>query len=385
MKKQLLSLCLVILFSFPLYAEIIVGAAQFNKYLPLLQDKRVGITANHTSLIGQKHLVDTLLTYNINIIRIYAPEHGFRGKADAGDPIDAERDLTTGIEITSIYGKKYKPTPKQLEGIEIMLFDMQDVGLRFFTYLSTMHYVMEACAEQNIPVIILDRPNPNGFYTDGPILELQHRSFVGMHPIPVVHGMTLGELARMINGEKWLKNEVQCTLTVIPCSDYTHDSLYILPVRPSPNLPNMQSVYLYASLCFFEGTAISLCRGTEFPFQAFGHPTFKDIYNFSFTPQPVEGAANPPLKGKTCYGIDLRNFPQNELTRHGHIRLGWLLEAYKHFTPKDKFFLPYFTKLWGTTRIQTMIEEGAGYEQIRDSWSHEVESFKQQRKKYLLY
>ncbi len=270
--------------------ECVPGAARFDRYIHLLQGKRVGITANHTTQINGRHLVDILLKKGIDITRIYAPEHGFCGTADAGVHIASGKDQATGIDIISLYGSNRKPSAAQLQNIDCMLFDMQDVGLRYFTYLSTMHYVMESCAEQDIPVIILDRPNPNGFYVDGPVPEAKHRSFVGLHPIPVVHGMTLGELAQMINGEKWLANGVQCRLTIVSCENYNHSTLYRLPVKPSPNLPNMQAVYLYPSLCPFEGTVISLGRGTAFPFQLFGHPAFKGIYPFSFTPQATEGA-----------------------------------------------------------------------------------------------
>ena len=366
-------------------AEYLTGAAQSDKYISLLQGKRVGVTANHTSLVGDKHLVDVLLNQGINIVCIYSPEHGFRGTADAGEHVASDKDPVTGIPIVSLYGRNKKPLPEQLRNIDIMIFDMQDVGLRFFTYLSTLHYVMEACAEQDIPLLILDRPNPNGFYVDGPVLEPQHRSFVGLHPIPVVHGMTLGELAQMINGEQWLNNGVQCKITIIPCKHYTRQSLYRLPVRPSPNLPNMQAVYLYASLCFFEGTAISLGRGTDFPFQVFGHPDYSDIYAFTFTPKPVQGASNPPLKDKLCYGVDLREYPESLLTTAPRIRLEWLLEAYRNFKNKDKFFTAFFATLWGTTRIQKMIEQGASEQQIRDSWQPDVEQFLILRKKYLLY
>ena len=365
--------------------ECVTGAAQVDEYISLLQGKRVGLTANHTSLVGDKHLVDVLVAQGINIVCIYSPEHGFRGTADAGAHIASDKDPATGIPIVSLYGKNRKPAAKDLEKIDYMVFDMQDVGLRFFTYLSTLHYVMEACAEQGIPLLILDRPNPNGFYVDGPVLETQHRSFVGMHPIPVVHGMTLGELAQMINGEQWLNKGVQCAITVIPCKHYTRQTLYRLPVKPSPNLPNMQAVYLYASLCFFEGTAISLGRGTEFPFQVFGHPDFKAVYSFSFMPESTQGASNPPLKNQLCYGVDLRNYPESELISNPHIRLEWLLEAYKNFSKKSEFFTNYFTTLWGTTRIQKMIEQGASEQQIRDSWQAEVEQFLILRKQYLLY
>jgi uncharacterized protein YbbC (DUF1343 family) len=383
--KKITALLILLLLSCAAHAQITVGAAQFHKYAPLLQGKRVGVTANHTSLIDGTHLVDVLLRNGVKVVRIYAPEHGFRGKADAGASISSTKDEATGLDIVSLYGKNYKPAPEQLRGIDCMVFDMQDVGLRFFTYLSTMHYVMEVCAEQGIPVVVLDRPNPNGHYVDGALLEPEHRSFVGIHPIPVVHGMTLGELAGMINGERWLKNGVQCSLTVIPCGGYTHRSRYELPVKPSPNLPNMQAVYLYASLCFFEGTAVSLGRGTAFPFQVFGHPDFNGIYHFPFTPKAVEGATNPPLKDRQCYGVDLRHFPQAQLLHEGRIRLEWLLDAYRHFKAKDKFFLPYFSKLWGTAHIQQLMEHGATEAEIRDSWAAGVAAFKAQRTKYLLY
>ena len=383
--KKIIFLLFLLLLSFAAHAQITVGAARPHKYMPLLQGRLVGVTANHTSLVDSTHLVDVLLQNGVNVVRIYAPEHGFRGKADAGASLSSTKDEATGLDIVSLYGKNYKPTPEQLRGIDCMVFDMQDVGLRFFTYLSTLHYVMEACAEQDIPVVVLDRPNPNGHYVDGSLLEPEYRSFVGMHPIPVVHGMTLGELAGMINGERWLKNGLQCDLTVIPCIGYTHRSRYELPVKPSPNLPNMQAVYLYASLCFFEGTAVSLGRGTAFPFQVFGHPAFKDVYSFSFTPEAVEGATNPPLKGEQCYGIDLRHFPQDQLVNEGRIRLEWLLDAYHHFKPKDKFFLPYFSKLWGTARIRQLMEQGATETEIRASWAADVTAFKTQRAKYLLY
>jgi len=383
--RKSIVLLLLLIFSRSQATECLTGAAQVDKYISLLQGKRVGLTANHTSLVGDEHLVDVLLAQDIKIACIYSPEHGFRGTADAGAHIASDKDPITGIPIVSLYGRNKKPTAEHLRNIDIMIFDMQDVGLRFFTYLSTLHYLMEACAEQDIPLLILDRPNPNGFYVDGPVLEPQHRSFVGMHPIPVVHGMTLGELAQMINGEQWLNNGIQCEITVIPCKHYTRQTLYRLPIRPSPNLPNMQAVYLYASLCFFEGTAISLGRGTEFPFQVFGHPDYKGIYSFTFTPKSVQGASNPPLKDKLCYGVDLRNYPESKLTSNPHIRLEWLLDAYNNFKNKGQFFTTFFATLWGTTRIQKMIEQGANEQQIRDSWQADVEQFLILRKKYLLY
>ncbi len=361
------------------------GAEQADAYLPLLKGKRVGVTANHTSMIGEKHLVDVLLEKKVNVVRIYAPEHGFRGTADAGENVNTAKDAKTGIEIASIYGNTKKPTPAQLKGIDCMLFDMQDVGVRFFTYISTMHYVMEACAEQGIPVMVLDRPNPNGFYVDGPVLELKNQSFVGMHPIPVVHGMTVGELATMMNEEAWLKNKVHCELTVISCKNYTHKTLYELPVKPSPNLPGMQAVYLYPSTCYFEGTVVSLGRGTDYPFQVFGHPAYKGIYTFTFTPHSIEGAKNPPLLDKLCYGVDLRNFPQKELIAAGKIHLEWLVEAYANYPDKAHFFTTYSTKLWGTERVQKLIAQNCSADEIRASWQKELSDFKQLRKKYLLY
>ncbi|MDR3235832.1 MAG: DUF1343 domain-containing protein [Prevotellaceae bacterium] len=386
MKRLLLTLLCSALAALPLPAQITVGAAQFDAYIPMLQGKRVGVTANHTSIVdGGAHLIDELLQRGVQVARIYAPEHGFRGTADAGAHIRTGKDEATGLAVVSLYGKTRKPTPEQLRGIDCMVFDMQDVGLRFFTYLSTLHYVMEACAEQGIPLILLDRPNPNGFYVDGPVLQPEHRSFVGMHPIPVVHGMTLGELANMINGERWLNAGIQCRLTVIPCLGYTHRTLYELPVQPSPNLPNMQAVYLYASLCFFEGTAVSLGRGTAFPFQTFGHPAFKGAYRFSFVPKPTAGAADPPLKGDTCYGIDLRRFPPTTLTADGRLRLEWLLDAYRRFDRKDRFFTPYFSKLWGTAHIQTLIVQGATEAEIRACWADDVRAFCLKREKYLRY
>ncbi len=361
------------------------GAEQTGKYVPLLKDKRVGITANHTSIVGDKHLVDVLLEQGVNVVRIYAPEHGFRGTADAGEKVNATKDEETGIEITSLYGNNYKPSKEQLRGIDYMLFDMQDVGARFYTYLSTMHYVMEACAENSIPVIILDRPNPNGFYVDGPVLESQFRSFIGMHPIPIVHGMTLGELAQMINGEGWLKNKIKCDLTVISCSGYTHKTEYILPVNPSPNLTDQRAIYLYPSLCLFEGTVVSVGRGTERPFQQFGHPSFEPYYPYNFRPVAMPGAQNPPYKGQWCYGENLMYYSENDLLTDGHIILDWLIAAYGYYKEKEKFFTPFFYKLCGTESIRRQIEAGKTAEEIRTSWQGDIAKFKTLRKGYLLY
>jgi uncharacterized protein YbbC (DUF1343 family) len=361
------------------------GAARTEAYLPLLKGRRIGITANHTAVVGEKHLVDVLLENGVSVTRIFAPEHGFRGTADAGQHVDAAVDGATGIEIVSLYGKNVKPTPEQLRGLDCMVFDMQDVGVRFYTYLSTLHYVMEACAENRLPLIVFDRPNPNGFYIDGPVLEPAFRSFVGLHPLPVVHGMTLGELAGMINGEGWLRNGVACRLTVVPCSGYTHQTLYTLPVRPSPNLPDRQAVYLYPSLCLFEGTVVSVGRGTETPFTVFGHPSFQPHYRFRFRPQSLPGAKHPPFENEWCYGIDLRHFPLDELTGNGHLRLQWLIEAYRNYTPKEGFFTDFFYKLCGTEKIRRQIEQGRSAAEIRASWQAEVAEFKGLRKKYLLY
>ena len=361
------------------------GAERTDGYLPLLQGKRVGITANHTAMIGEKHVVDVLLENDVKVMRIFAPEHGFRGIADAGEHFDASVDKQTGIEVASLYGKNYKPAPEQLRDIDYMLFDIQDVGARFYTYLSTMHYVMEACAENNVPLIILDRPNPNGFYVDGPVLEKKFHSFVGMHPIPIVHGMTLGELAKMINEEGWLANKIKCDLTVIACAGYSHKWAYYFAGPPSPNLPTLQAIHLYPSLCLFEGTVISVGRGTGIPFEVFGHPSFQPYYPFSFLPQSMPGAQNPPHKDERCFGVNLHYYNYHYLIDEPQLRLEWLIEAYNRFAEKDKFFNNFFDKLSGAERIRRMVEQGLTADEIRASWLDEVNTFKVSRKKYLLY
>ncbi len=384
MKTKLL--IALLLLSFAATAQSLqTGAEQLDSYLPLLKGKRVGVTANHTSIIGDEHLVDVLIKNGVQVVRIYAPEHGFRGTAGAGEKVDATKDERTGIEIASLYGKNFKPTAGQLKGVDCMLFDMQDVGTRFYTYLSTMHYVMEACAEHKIPVIVLDRPNPNGFYVDGPILEKEYKSFVGMHPIPIVHGMTLGELAQMINGEGWLKNKIKCDLTVVPCAGYTHTTYCDLPVSPSPSLPTMQAIHLYPSLCLFEGTPISVGRGTNQPFEMFGHPVFEGVYPYNFTPQSMPGVPHPPFEGEDCYGENLHYFGDNYLMDEPQIRLHWLIDAYSKYPQKDKFFTDFFYKLCGTKSIRQQIESGMDADRIRDSWQPAVEQFKLLRKNYLLY
>jgi uncharacterized protein YbbC (DUF1343 family) len=360
------------------------GAFHIEQYKQLLTGKSVAVLANQTSMIGSTHLVDSLLSLGITIKKIFAPEHGFRNLADAGATIEDGKDTRTGIRITSLYGNHLKPTPGDLSGIDVVVFDIQDVGARFYTYISTLHYLLEACGENNIPCIILDRPNPNGFYFDGNILDTTYRSFVGMDPIPVVHGMTVGEYAEMANGEGWLKNRIKCKLAVIRCSNYTHASDYELPVKPSPNLPNQTSVYLYPSLCFFEGTSISIGRGTSFPFQVFGSPALPDR-GFSFTPESTAGASNPPQKGVKCYGNDLRNAVRLKMVPAPKLNLDWLIDAYRDFPDKDKFFNSYFDVLAGGPVLREQIRKGMTSDQIRATWKEGLERFGRLRKKYLLY
>lgn len=371
------------------------GADNFEKYYSLLQGKKVGVVTNQTGIVTRKvttdhihqkqviddtlSLVDFLIEAKIDVKKIYAPEHGFRGTADAGELIKDGKDTKTGLPIISLYGNNKKPKPEQLQGIDVLVFDLQDVGTRFYTYISSLHYIMEACAENNIPLIVLDRPNPNGGIVDGPILEAENQSFVGMHPIPVLHGMTIGEYAQMINGEKWLKNGVECKLTVIPCSNYTKAMEYGLPVKPSPNLPNDQSINLYASLCFFEGTNVSVGRGTDKQFQVYGSP-FLPKTGYSFTPAPNEGAKDPMHNGKTCYGEDL-----TKIEKVNRLELKWLLKAYNSTEDKSKFFIPFFTKLAGTKVLQQQIEKGVSEDDIRKSWQEGLKEFKLMRDKYLIY
>ena len=360
--------------------EIKTGADNFEKYLPLLKDKKVGIVTNQTGLLSNKvHLVDFLLDKKINIQYIFAPEHGFRGTADAGEHIHDGKDAKTGLSVISLYGDNKKPKPEQFKNMDVMVFDIQDVGARFYTYISSLHYVMEACAENNVPLIILDRPNPNSSIVDGPILEKEFKSFIGMHPIPVLHGMTIGEYGQMINGEKWLKEGVQCKLTVIECSNYKREMSYSILAKPSPNLPNDQSINLYASLCFFEGTNVSLGRGTEKQFQIYGSP-FLPKKGFSFTPKPNFGSKTPPHNGELCYGEDLSNEPKLH-----RLELKWLIEAYKNTADKSTFFIPLFTKLAGTKKLQEQIEKGISENDIRKTWKNGLEQFKKMRQPYLIY
>jgi uncharacterized protein YbbC (DUF1343 family) len=378
--------------------EIILGADQVTEYLPLLKNKKIGIVANQTSVLYLKnvdhyenriqekidlrlHLVDYLHQEKINIKSVFAPEHGFRGKADAGELIKDGVDIRTGLPIVSLYGKNKKPSSQQLEGIELMIFDIQDVGARFYTYISTLHYIMEACAEANIPLLILDRPNPNGHYIDGPILEKEHMGFVGMHPIPVVHGMTIGEFAQMINGEGWLEKGVKCDINIIKLKNYTHQTEYSLPIKPSPNLPNDVAINLYPSICFFEGTPLSAGRGTEMQFQIFGAPNLStEQYPFTFTPQANEGSKYPKFKNELCHGKDLR-----EHKRLNKLNLEWLIEAYIATGKQKDFFTPFFAKLAGTTQLQEQIEKGYTYREIRKSWLQGLEEYDKMRAQYLLY
>ena len=356
------------------------GAANFDAYMPLLKDKKVGIVTNQTGILPNKtHLVDFFLAKKIAIQTIFAPEHGFRGTADAGEHVVDGKDYKTGLPIISLYGDNKKPSSEQLAGIEILVFDLQDVGARFYTYISSLHYIMEACAENNIPVVILDRPNPNISSVDGPILEKEFTSFVGMHPVPVLHGMTIGEYAQMINGEKWLKQGIQCQLTVIPCLNYTRKLNYSLPVKPSPNLPNDQAVALYASLCLFEGTNVSVGRGTEKQFQIYGSPYLPNN-TFSFIPKPNLGAKNPLHNGVKCFGEDL-----STQTKENQLELKWLIKAYNSTLDKSKFFNSFFTKLAGTKNLQRQIENGISEKEIRESWTDGLQKFKKMNKKYLIY
>lgn len=367
---------------------IVVGANRTDSYLPLLNDKNIAVVANQTSVIFKNdqqsytHIVDSLLQLNINVKKVFSPEHGFRGKADAGEKVKDGNDVKTGLPIISLYGKNKKPTPEQLSGLDLIVFDIQDVGVRFYTYISTMHLVMEACAENNIPVIVMDRPNPNGFYMDGPTMESQHQSFLGMHPVPLVYGMTIGEYATMINGEKWLKNGIQCELKIMELKNYHHKSDYKLPIKPSPNLPNGIAINLYPSLGLFEGTYINAGRGTEYQFQRYGAPFLnKEKYSFSYTPLSNEGAKNPKHKNELCFGKDLRN--ENRLDK---VDLKWLIDAYKNATDKKKFFnKASFTKHAGTEKLQKQIENGMNAKEIRKSWGADLEEFKNLRAKYLLY
>ncbi|HBG69619.1 MAG: hypothetical protein A2W93_13910 [Bacteroidetes bacterium GWF2_43_63] len=370
-------------------STVINGAERTSDYLHLLKNKRVAMVVNHTSMIDSRHEADSLSSLGVNITTIFAPEHGFRGNMADGAHVHSYRDSLTGINVVSLFGSSFKPTKKELENVDVIIFDIQDVGVRFYTYISTMHYIMEACAENNIPLVVFDRPNPNGHYIEGPVLDPEFRSFVGMHTIPIVHGLTIGELALMINGEGWLKNSLHCDLTIIPCENWNHKKLYQLPVMPSPNLVSMESVYLYPSLGLFEGTIISVGRGTMRAFEIIGHPLIKDT-SFSFVPRPISGMSEkPPLDGKICYGYDLKSFAAEYLKYRGTIVLEWIIELYCELdnNPQSGGFFTNrtFDRLAGGSQLRKQISEGKNSMDIRKSWQSDLEKYKQIRKKYLLY
>lgn len=377
----------LLLFSSQIQAQenrVIPGDEQTDAYLPLLKNQRVAIFSNHTGMIGEQHLLDVLLEKEVKVTAIFSPEHGFRGKADAGEHVSSTKDAQTGVPILSLYdGKSKKPSAASMQQFDVLLVDIQDVGLRFYTYYISMCRLMDACAEHGRRMIILDRPNPNGHYVDGPVLDMKYKSGVGWLPIPVVHGMTLGELARMVNGEGWLPGKRVCALTVIPCLNYNHQTLYRLPVAPSPNLPNMKSIYLYPSICLFEGTPVSLGRGTALPFQVYGHPQMKG-YDYSFTPRSVSGAKKPPLLNQRCYGVNLSTQSETEIREKG-LDLSYVIDAYRNLKMGDRFFKPFFNLLIGNDTVRQMIQAGKSAEEIKASWQTEVEQFKKQRKPYLLY
>jgi uncharacterized protein YbbC (DUF1343 family) len=364
---------------------VMVGAERTFTYFKDLEGKRIGVVANQTSLIGTTHIVDSLIHAGFNVVKAFGPEHGFRGGAGAGEEINSNIDSKTGIPVISLYGKNKKPIPEDLRGIELVIFDIQDVGVRFYTYISTMTYVMEACAENNIPLIILDRPNPHGDYVDGPVLNTAFSSFVGLHPVPVVYGMTIGEYALMVNGEHWLKDSVLCDLQVIKIENYDHKTPYVLPVPPSPNLPNNTAIQLYPSLCFFEGTIISVGRGTDNPFQVIGHPDYL-VGSYDFVPRDIPGKAmDPPYEGIHCYGHSLVGYAENVQDTIRKLNLFYLLEMYKVFSQRKDFFNPFFDKLAGSDQLRKQIIAGSTEDEIRQSWEKDIQAFKEIRKKYLLY
>ncbi len=367
-------------------SAVIPGAYQTEVYFPILEDKRIAVVGNHTSTVGDTHLVDTLLSSGFNVVRIFSPEHGFRGTAADGEYIDDGKDKNTGLPVISLYGENRRPQPQYIEDLDLIIFDIQDVGVRFYTYISTMTYVIEEAAKKGLPVMILDRPNPNGHYVDGPVLEPEFSSFVGLHPVPVVHGMTVGEYALMVNGEGWLKDELYADIEVIKVANYCHSTPYEVCVSPSPNLPNMTAIYLYPSLCFFEGTQISVGRGTEKPFQVFGHPELPtEKYSYLFTPKSISASPNPPQLNRNCFGKDLSKTNPDSIRAKGFIDLTYLIDAYKNFPDKDTFFNNYFERLAGTGKLRKQIIKGIAIEEIRQSWEKDIESFKKIRKKYLLY
>lgn len=370
----------------PLKAQenILTGSQRASQYLPMLLGKRVAMVVNQTSVVVKMHLVDSLQKVGVQIKKIFAPEHGFRGNIEAGGQVDTYIDKKTKLTVVSLYGKHFKPTAEDLSDVDVVIFDIQDVGCRFYTYLSTLHYVMEACAENNKQLMVLDRPNPNGHYIDGPVLEPEYKSFVGMHPIPIVHGMTLGELATMINGEKWLKDSIQCQLTVIPCYGYTHSMMYQLPIPPSPNLKTMEAIYLYPSLCLFEGTDVSVGRGTDKPFMMIGKPNFEEG-RIEFKPKHIKGVAeNPPYKDIVCKGFDVSTFAKNYIVNSRRLYLLWL-EGFYLKSDTNTFFNSFFDKLAGTSQLRMQIVKHTPIPDIYKSWDSGLKIFLTKRKKYLLY
>ncbi|SET22999.1 exo-beta-N-acetylmuramidase NamZ domain-containing protein [Prevotella sp. kh1p2] len=380
----LISVCLSVHAECRSQGRVITGAERTDKYIGLLKGKRVALFSNQTGIVGNKHTLDVLLENGIQVVTIFSPEHGFRGKADAGETVNSGVDERTGVPIYSLYGVKDGiPDEAAMKKFDVLVSDIQDVGLRFYTYYITMVKLMGQCAAYSKSMVILDRPNPNGFYVDGPILDMKYKSGVGSLPIPIVHGLTLGELALMANGEGWLPGGIRCKVTVIKCKNYTHQTRYRLPVAPSPNLPNMKAVYLYPSLCYFEATPVSLGRGTSLPFQQFGHPDMTG-YSHSFTPQSVEGAKNPPQLGKLCRGRNLSQLSDTAIWNR-KIDLGYLIEAYRTLNMGDRFFTGFFEKLIGVDYVRPMIEQGKSAAEISRMWQADVEKFKRQRRKYLLY
>lgn len=373
--------------------QIITGAEQTEKYIDYLKDKKVAILANQTSIIDNVHLVDSLLSRGVNIEKVFGPEHGFRGNASAGTKVNDEKDPITGINIISLYGAKRKPSNSDLLDIDIVIFDIQDVGCRFYTYINVLRDIMEACAENDVEVLILDRPNPNGYLVDGPVLDMELKSGIGQFPIPIAHGMTIGEFAQMINGEQWLPNNLKCNLKIVPVKNYHHDMEYALPVIPSPNLNTQQSIMLYPSTCLFEGTYLNHGRGTYFPFTIIGSPELVNTYSFSFTPTAIKGMSEKPLfKNETCYGIDLRIYDTNELRKSKRLNLSWLIEMYKVFPDKDKFFdskrsnqMNNIDILAGVYEFREQIKNGKSIKQIQESWEPKLSEYKKMREKYLLY
>lgn len=364
--------------------ELILGNERVDEYFPMLQHKNIGFVGNHTSVIDSLHMVDYLLERSFSVKVVFSPEHGFRGKADAGENVKNSIDQLTGLPIVSLYGDNKKPTKEQLEEVDVFLFDIQDVGARFYTYISTLHYVMEAAAENNIPLILLDRPNPNGHYVDGPILEENYRSFVGMHPVPIVHGLTIGEYAKMINGEKWLAKGQSCDLTIISCLNYKRKDRYEPPIAPSPNLPNLRSIYLYPSLCLFEGTVISVGRGTDYPFQQVGNPTLLEFKDY-FTPKETEGAKKPKLLGQKCYGLNFSTVSVDSLQQMEQLDLSFLIQFYESYDQKEMFFNNFFNLLAGNSSLKKAIQDGKSTQEIRASWEKGLVDYKEMREKYLLY